>query len=113
MTTTIVGAPKPTEQRLHGNLGVVAISFMIIAGAAPLTVVGGPMALGLAIGNGAGLPTAFLATMIVLLLFAIGFTAMTPFIRSAGAFYAYVHAGLGRIAGIGTGYAALLSYVCI
>ncbi|WP_235654133.1 APC family permease [Mycolicibacterium houstonense] len=114
MSTKIaVDTSAPTEQRLHGNLGVVAISFMVIAGAAPLTVVGGPMAMGLAIGNGAGLPTAFLATTIVLLLFAIGFTAMTPFIHSAGAFYAYVQAGLGRVAGIGTGYAALLSYVSI
>ncbi|MFI2280769.1 APC family permease [Nocardia beijingensis] len=112
-TEDAVDKSAPTEQRLHGNLGVVAISFMIIAGAAPLTVVGGPMALGLAIGNGAGLPTAYLATLVVLLLFVIGFTAMTPFVRSAGAFYAYVRAGLGRVAGIGTGYAALLSYVCI
>lgn len=114
MSTKIaVDTSAPIDQRLHGNLGVVAVSFMIIAGAAPLTVVGGPMAMGLAIGNGAGLPTAYLATMIVLLLFAIGFTAMTPFVRSAGAFYAYVHAGLGRVTGIGTGYTALLSYVSI
>ena len=114
MATRATDTSTPTtERRLRGNLGVVAISFMIIAGAAPLTVVGGPMALGLAIGNGAGLPAAFFATLIVLLLFVIGFTAMTPFVRSAGAFYSYVHAGLGRTAGIGTGYAALLSYLSI
>ncbi|MBF6454681.1 APC family permease [Nocardia cyriacigeorgica] len=99
--------------RLHGKLGVVSISLIIIAGAAPLCVVGGPMALGLALGNGAGLPTAYLATLAVLLLFVIGFTTMTPFVRSAGAFYSYVYAGLGRMAGIGTGYLAMLSYTCI
>ncbi|GEM29142.1 amino acid transporter [Nocardia neocaledoniensis NBRC 108232] len=99
--------------RLHGKLGVLSISLIIIAGAAPLCVVGGPMALGLALGNGAGLPAAYLATLAVLLLFVLGFTTMTPFVRSAGAFYSYVHAGLGRVAGIGTGYLAVLSYTCI
>ncbi|MBV6762327.1 APC family permease [Rhodococcus opacus] len=112
-TTATHEASPPTERRLHGNLGVLGVSFMVIAGAAPLTVVGGPMALGLATGNGAGLPAAYLATLVVLLLFVTGFTAMTPQVRSAGAFYSYVHAGLGRIAGIGTGYAALLSYVSL
>lgn len=112
-TTARTNASPPTERRLQGNLGVVAISFMIIAGAAPLCVVGGPMALGLAIGNGAGLPAAYLATLVVLLLFVIGFTTMTPVVRSAGAFYSYVHAGLGRTAGIGTGFMALLSYTSI
>ncbi|MEU1525539.1 APC family permease [Nocardia rhamnosiphila] len=71
------------------------------------------MALGLSLGNGAGLPAAYLATLAVLHLFVIGFTTMTPFVRSAGAFYSYVHAGLGRVAGIGTGYLAMLSYTCI
>lgn len=99
--------------RLHGKLGVLSISLIVIAGAAPLCVVGGPMALGLALGNGAGLPAAYLATLAVLLLFVIGFTTMTPFVRSTGAFYSYVHAGLGRTAGIGTGYLAILSYTCI
>lgn len=115
MSATIDENASPTGEsgRLHGRLGVPAVSLMIIAGAAPLCVVGGPMALGLALGNGPGLPMAYLATLAVLLLFVIGFTAMTPFVRSAGAFYSYVHAGLGRAAGIGTGYLAMLSYTCI
>ncbi len=112
-TRTDESAASERPARLHGTLGVASISLIIIAGAAPLCVVGGPMALGLALGNGAGLPAAYLATLAVLLLFVIGFTTMTPFVRSAGAFYSYVHAGLGRMAGIGTGYLAVLSYTCI
>ncbi|ROZ99347.1 APC family permease [Gordonia sp. OPL2] len=113
-TTTAENSPQSRESgRLSGTLGAFSISLMIIAGAAPLCVVGGPMALGLALGNGAGLPAAYLATLVVLLLFVVGFTTMTPFVRSAGAFYSYVHAGLGRAAGIGTGYLAMLSYTCI
>lgn len=112
MTNENTTAPTATP-RLTGRLGVASISLMIIAGAAPLCVVGGPMVLGFAFGNGAGLPMAYVTTLAVLLLFVIGFTTMTPFVRSAGAFYSYVHAGLGRAAGIGTGYLAILSYTCI
>lgn len=115
MPTVIEGNASPVadSRRLRGRLGVTALSLIIIAGAAPLCVVGGPMMLALALGNGAGLPAAYLAMLVVLLLFVVGFTAMTPFVRSAGAFYSYVHAGLGRAAGIGTGYLAMLSYTCI
>lgn len=112
-TSTSMVQDEQTGRHLRGNLGIFGVAFMVIAGAAPLTVVGGPMVLGLALGNGAGLPTAYLAVLAVLLLFVTGFTAMTPLVRSAGAFYSYVHAGLGRFAGIGTGYAALLSYVAL
>lgn len=113
-TTTPLGDPASSGQpRLQGRLGVPSIAFMVVAGAAPLTVVGGPMALAFGAGDGAGLPTVYLVTAAVLLLFAAAFTAMTPRVRSAGAFYSYVHTGLGRRAGIGTGYAALLTYVAL
>jgi amino acid transporter len=46
-------------------------------------------------------------------LFAVGFTWMTPHVPDAGAFYAYVHQGLGRRAGLGTAAVALLSYVLL
>ncbi|MFB7757789.1 hypothetical protein ACFC18_50840 [Streptomyces sp. NPDC056121] len=103
-TTTPFDASAASGQpRLQGRLGVPSIAFMVVAGAAPLTVVGGPMALAFAAGDGAGLPSVYLVTAAVLLLFAAAFTAMTPRVRSAGAFYSYVHTGLGRRAGIGTG----------
>lgn len=112
-TATTMTTSEAGQKHLRGNLGVFGVSFMVIAGAAPLTVVGGPMALGLGLGNGAGLPAAYLAVLAVLLLFVTGFTAMTPLVRSAGAFYSYVHTGLGRATGIGTGYAALISYLSL
>jgi len=103
-------APQHSPTRLHGKLGLVSIVFMVVAGAAPLTVVGGPVPLAFAYGNGAGVPTMFVLTGVVLLLFAVGFTAMSRFVPSAGGFYSYAFIGLGRRTGIGTGYAALLSY---
>jgi amino acid transporter len=69
--------------------------------------------LGIAFGNGAGFPTTYLVVTAVLLLFAVGFTAATPYVRSAGAFYAYVDKGIGRGAGLGTAFSALLSYLVL
>jgi amino acid transporter len=86
---------------------------MVVAAAAPLTVVGGPVPIAFVTGNGAGVPMMFVLTGIVLILFAVGYTAMSRYVPSAGAFYSYVYIGLGRKPGIGTGYAALLSYLTL
>jgi amino acid transporter len=99
--------------RLRGNLGVASIVFMVVAAASPLGVIGGPVPIGIATGNGAGFPAAYVVATLVLVLFAVGFTTMTPYVASAGAFYSYVERSLGRAAGLGTGFAALLSYLTL
>jgi amino acid transporter len=48
-----------------------------------------------------------------LLLFAIGFTALTPYVDEAGAFFSYVRQALGFPTGIGIAFLALVSYVAI
>lgn len=112
-SSPIQSAIETPQDSLSGNLGVPSIVFMVLAGAAPLTVVGGVMPIAFGIGNGAGVPTAFILSGLGLLLFAVGFTAMTPFVRHAGAFYSYVETGLGKRTGAGTGYVALLSYTVL
>jgi len=107
-TTTTSAGP-----RLSGHLGVAAIVFMVIAAAAPLTVIGGNVALSISLGNGAGAPAGFLIATVVLLLFSVGFVAMTPFVHQAGAFYAYVARGLGDRAGLATAFLALVTYTAI
>lgn len=99
-----------TRTRLKGQLGLVSIVLMVVAGAAPLTVIGGPVPLAFALGNGAGVPAMFLATGVVLVVFSVGFTAMSRYVPTAGAFYSYANISIGRRTGIGTGYAALLTY---
>lgn len=99
--------------RLRGNLGTASIVFMVAAAASPLGVVGGPVPLGISIGDGTGFPATYIISGIALLLFAVGFTTMTPFVKSAGAFYSYIERGLGRGTGLGSGFAALLSYVTL
>src|SRR5688572_27611444 len=86
--------------RLGGHLGTAQIVFFVVAAASPLTVVlsTGPFSLRV---GGIGAPGAMLVTGVVLALFACGFTAMAQHVRDAGAFYAYVTRGLGRIPGGG------------
>ena len=82
-------------RHLRGNLGVAAIVFMVVAAAAPLGVIGGVVPLGIASGNGAGFPATFIIATVILLFFAVGFTAMTPYVDEAGAFFSYVRKSLG------------------
>lgn len=95
------------------SLGVAGIVLMVVAAAAPITVVVANFPLILLESGSIGAPLMILAATLILLLFAVGFTWMTPHVPDAGAFYAYVHQGLGRRAGLGTAAVALLSYVLL
>ncbi|MFE1082705.1 APC family permease [Brevibacterium sediminis] len=108
-TRTVVETPA----RLTGRLGTIGIVFMVVAAAAPLTVIGGNMPLALGMGNGAGAPVGFLIAATILLLFSVGFVAMTPHVREAGAFFSYVTLGLGERAGMGIAAVALVAYTAI
>lgn len=113
------GGPTPTidssddNRRLRGRLGPVAIVFMVIAAAAPLTVIGGNMPLAMGLGNGAGAPMGFVLAAAVLTVFSVGFVTMTPHVREAGAFFSYVTLGLGERAGRGIAAVALIAYTAI
>src|SRR4051812_50134856 len=76
---------------------------MVVAAAAPLTVMAGVAPLAILVG-GVGAPVGYLAAGLVLTIFAGAFTRMTRFVRSGGAFYAYISTSLGR----GWGLAAAL-----
>src|SRR6478752_3101556 len=105
--------PQAPVRQLKGNLGVASIVFMVVAAAAPLGVIGGVVPLGIASGNGAGFPATFVVSTVILLFFAVGFTALTPYVEDAGAFFSYVRTSLGFPAGIGIAFVAVISYVAI
>jgi amino acid transporter len=104
--------PAPARQ-LRGTLGVASIVFMVVAAAAPLGVIGGVVPLGIASGNGAGFPATFIISTVILLFFAVGFTAMTPYVEEAGAFFSYVRKSLGFPTGIAIAFVAIVSYLAI
>jgi amino acid transporter len=116
--TTDALAPGATssgqdQHKLAGRLGPTAIVFMVVAAAAPLTVVAGTFPIGISAGNGAAFPGSYVVCTAVLLLFAVGFTAMARHIRGAGAFYTYIAHGFGRHVGLGAAFLALLSYTAV
>lgn len=105
--------PHGSTGRLRGAIGVTGIVFLVIAASAPLTAVGGALPVMIALGNGAGSPTAFLVVAAVLLVFSVGYAAMSRHMVDAGAFYAYIRTGLGESWGLGAAGLALLAYTAI
>ncbi|WP_213294617.1 APC family permease [Paraburkholderia sacchari] len=94
-------------------LGLWQIVFLVISAAAPLTGMLGAVPPAISLGNGAGIPGAFVIAGAVLLVFSVGFASMSRHIVRAGAFYAYITAGFGRPLGMAGALVALLSYTCI
>lgn len=111
--TSAQGSEVPIRPRLSGRLGVIGIVFMVVAAAAPLTVIAGNVPIAIAEGPGAGAPVGFVIGALVLLLFSIGFVTMTPFVKETGAFFSYITAGLGHRLGLGAAFVALVVYTAI
>jgi amino acid transporter len=111
------GTSPPVGRRNHGlkenSLGVPSIFFYIIAAASPLTVVVALYPIIIGSGNGVGMPGAFVIAAVVLMIFAVGYVAMSRHVTNAGAFYAYVTLGLGRIPGLGSASLAIFAYNAI
>jgi amino acid transporter len=65
------------------------------------------------LGNGAATPGAYLAVGLTLLVFSVGYAAMSSKVTNAGAFFAFVGKGLGPKAGVASAYASIIGYVTI
>jgi amino acid transporter len=88
------------NQLRRNSLGLIAVTFMVISAAAPLTGVAGAVPISFLIGNGTGIPATFLLMTLIMLAFSAGYVAMSRHVTNAGAFYAYAARGLGgRMAG--------------
>ncbi|MEU4225238.1 APC family permease [Nonomuraea sp. NPDC026600] len=113
-TTAAATAEPPAARRLKPNaLGVLGILFFVLSAQAPLTGIAGAVPIAVALGNGPGVPAAYLASGLLILLFSVGFVAMGRHVVDAGAFYVYIGKGLGRTAGTGSAAVALFAYCAI
>lgn len=111
-----VPEPAPAEtaeaDRLRaGSVGAAGITFFVVAAAAPLTCVIAITPLIIALGAGVSAPLIYLVIGAVLLLFSVGYVAMSRRIPSPGALYTYITHGLGPSAGVGAAFVSLLAYV--
>jgi amino acid transporter len=84
---------------------------MTLSYLAPLLAMSGYVPVIIGYGLGAATPLVYLAVMAVMLVFAVGLMAMARHMKTPGAFYTYITAGLGRVAGLGAGFAALTGYI--
>ena len=92
------------------HLSTTALVFMIIAASAPLTVLAGGVPTTFAVSGILGVPVSYLALGVVIMVFAVGYGAMSGHIQNAGAFYAYITEGLGNRQGVAAAILALVSY---
>lgn len=104
------GRVEVEDARVSGELTALDIALAALAYAAPLGCMVGYVGVLLAKGGGMGTPLIFLAVMAVLLVFAVGYCAMVRHVPVAGAFYAYISAGLGRVIGLGSSFMILACY---
>ena len=104
-------ASVPCGNRLReGALGVGAVTFFVVSAAGPLVAIAGGYPVGMMLGNGAGIPATLLCCVAILLVFAVGYTAMSRHVVTAGGFYAFAARGLGGIAGGAAALIAVIAY---
>lgn len=111
MNDAVAGSTQ--RDRLHGDMNTLSLILTVLAFNGPLTVVIGFITVVVGFGNGLGAPVAYVAAGVIVGLFSVGYTAMGKSLTNPGAFYAYITAGLGRPAGLGGSYLALMSYFFI
>jgi len=114
MTTesaAVAEEPKAFTGLKKGSVGIVAVIFMAVANAAPITAMTGNVPIAVGFGNGLGAPAGFLFATIVLTLFALGYVAMARHITTTGAFYGFISHSLGQIWGMASGLLATFAYV--
>ena len=114
--STESAAVSPTDDAApaglkKGAIGMLAVIFMAVANAAPITAMTSNTPIAVGFGNGLGAPAGFLFATIILTLFALGYVAMAKHITTTGAFYGFISHGLGQVWGMASGLLATFAYV--
>lgn len=105
------GASGPGLKR--DAISAAGIVFLVLAAASPLIGLTGAVPAAMVLGNGLGAPLAYGVVGVIVLIFAVGFVAMSRHVTNAGALYAYVGRGLGVRMGLGAAGVAVWSYTAI
>lgn len=103
-------ATTPQSELNHGALTTPKVVFFVLAAVAPIGAVASAMVLGMLLGNGAAMPGTYVLLGLMLLCFATGYATMSKHVTNAGAFYAFITRGLGRPAGLGGAFVAVVAY---
>ncbi len=102
-------APAP-EATGDGRLETHHLLLLIVAAAAPLGVAIGNLPIGLILGNGIGLPSAFVAAGVIIACLSSGFMRLAREVPAEGGFADLARSGLGSGAGLGVAYLTGMAY---
>ena len=97
----------------RGRLGTWGIVFLVFAAMTPLVGLTSITGLAMSLGSGIGIVGLYLVVGICVLIFQVGYSAMSTEITNAGAFYAYITRGFGRTAGLAASLLSTLMYQMI
>lgn len=109
---TTAGSADVDSTRLSGQMSTTQLVLSVLAFSSPLTCLAGYFSLTI-MSTGQTAPVAFAVVTIVLLVFSLGYMAMTRHMPRPGAFYAYISEGLGRRMGLASAFLATMSYSVI
>src|SRR5579863_10110600 len=105
-----ISAQANVAKLRKGAVGLGGVLFLTLTGSAPITamLLNTPIVVGS--GEGIGAPAAFIVATVVLVVFSVGYVAMSRKKTTAGGFYSYISHGLGREIGFGAGFGTLVAY---
>ena len=112
MAETEPGTDQKTPERLSGHMNTFKLVLTVLAFSSPLTTMAGYFSLTIGV-LGETAPVAFVVITGALLVFTVGYMAMTRRMRRTGAYYAYITTGLGRPLGLGSAYGAVVAYLAV
>ncbi|WP_035738053.1 APC family permease [Glycomyces arizonensis] len=95
------------------KLGTFSLLHFSLTAATPLTVIAGGVVVMFAVAGQIGIPLGYIVIAACLWLFSVGYTTMARHITNAGAMYAFVSRGLGRIPGVAAAWVAATSYCAL
>jgi amino acid transporter len=96
---------------LHGKaVGLIGVLFLTLTGSAPITAMLLNVPIVVGNGNGIGAPAAFLVATIILLVFSVGYAAMSSKVTAVGGFYSFISHGLGRELGMAMAFGSVVAY---
>lgn len=100
-----------TGAGLRSNaVGTVAIVFFVIAFAAPLAAISGVAPIIFGTAGSSGAPGAYAVCTLILIVFSVGFAAMSREHSGPGGFAVYIARAFGPRAGFASAFIAVLGY---
>jgi amino acid transporter len=108
-----LGRSSLSAVRAADRLNAIEVLSFLGTSIAPLAVIGGAISTGWAVTGVTGFPLAFIIVGAALALFTVGYVAVAQHLRNAGAFSAYISAGLGKPLGVAAAFVAVVAYAAM